>query len=339
MRDKTQIMDYIAAQGISENDFNDNLRLYSAPFCPTKDTIAAEVEEFKTAYGEAYGVAYGAVSAKDALEMMMGTEATTDEEAIANYAEERINLAPNSQLTMAGIEKAWSDREINGGNPGLMVTRVNQVNPDFHTGPSGLVNINATESDSVTVDELKEKIDYAKQQNPEGPSVLVVGQEGHWTLLAIDSGTREYRYVDSQRSDQRTDTMPPTLKEKLNEVLGADYRDVSGEPGMRNPQPQQDDAVSCGYWVIKNAQAIARDGIRAHVPSAEAARINDFALSVQNKLADTVITSIQRDQHKRAFRGIAAELTMRTGIQNATEISLPTATRIVKPKEEGLSVV
>ena len=298
----------------NEIDFNTSYAVYGSPIAKTKDETIEELNQVALPLGD---------SVKTVIEDYKGIVADTEEQAIDAYYKQSVNEAAPSQLTAMGIEKAWSDPKINQGNPGILVSRVNQSNPMDDSGPQSLID-----TMTITETQLQEKINYAQQQNPDRPSALVVGNGVHWAMLAIDPTSKEYRYVDSYNSD-----MDAGLKAKLDKVLGAEYKEIT----IKTPDPQQKDETSCGYWVIKNAQTISQQGIRAAMyynPSEEERNkeIGDFSVKVQEKLVKATLQSMAKAALEHTLRLETRTMAMKTGINivEANQISNPGTTHVAK---------
>lgn len=333
IKNKMELLEYIEDSGIDFEEFKTNLRVYSDVPQMTIKTSQFELAQFAASEN---------MSIKEYANNVLDLETNSEEEALKLYSEARIQDG-NKQLTMSGIEAAWSERSINQGKPNLIVSRVNQINPYDETQANGCINI-----DTITKEELKSKIEYAFSENPNGPSVLVAAEGAHWTALAIDPSKQQYRYLDSFKTHDNEESMPKHLKQLLGEVL-PNYKELD----IRTLTAQQTDGVSCGYYVLRNAQSIAQEGIEAvvhyevtpeereveksrlissgrikvsdkevddHVRQAE---IDDLALQVQIKLANKVIEKIQSAQHRQNFRGVIQKISIRSGMRDANEIDSP----------------
>lgn len=345
IKNKIELLEHIEASGVDFEEFQNNLRLYSDVPKMTIKTAQVELAEFAASAG---------TSIKEYAEQYFFIEANSDEEALKLYSEVRIQ-DENKQLTMSGIEAAWSERSINQGKPNLIVSRVNQINPYDETQANGCINIG-----TIIKEELKSKIEYAVSENPNSPSVLVAAEGAHWTALAIDPSKQLYRYLDSFRTKDNEDSMPKHLKQLLGEVL-PNYKELD----IRTLKAQQTDGVSCGYYVLRNAQSIAQEGIGAvlnyevtpEAREAEKSRlvssgrtkvrdeevddnvrqaeIDHLALQVQAKLVNKVIEKMQYAQHRQAFRDVMQNVSMISGtkLKEISPLSTAPERKIFKSKE------
>ena len=340
MRDRATLAKQIYESGMNEEDFQIEFRQYAKSFVPSQNDLKEEFkemtlgssDEFKYSKIEDADYSTKIEVLKENLSMMSGDEVSditgnTLQEVFDGYCNRRINsisLAA-AEVSIFGIQQAWSDPDINNGKPGMLVTKQDLNNPNNYSSSSSLINAISIEgADPVTEDELRNKLQYANIKNPKSTSLILVGiGTEHTALLAVDPSTKQYRYIDSKNND-----IDPSLDNKLKKVL-PDYLNIS----TKTPKTQQNDTSTSAYWVLKNAQTVAQGGISTSMYCninilAMQEEINKFGVTVQGAFVDRIITINKAQQYKPVLEVSPIPPKMRSGylIQEVQEINSPMST-------------
>ncbi len=307
----------------------------------------------------------------------------------------------NFSLPMIPINtmyEIWqSDELLNHGKKSLFVSRPDLIKPNDESKPSAPIN-----PMSCSVDQFKEKLAFARTENPEGVSVLAVGQGGHWTLLAVDHKSKSYRFIDSKNGqmlpelrslvnsemadykefipetlaaisaievgiksivnriflvknriqelktkqkdvlseedkhkygllerkmrltpddlvqkkildDEMLQSLPPgervefvSLRDELKELKGQRDAKKAEKGELRNQIAQQHDGSSCGFWVLKNAQSIAKGGLEAELvicPTSndEKEVISDMRMKAYKAIFTKILHRMKANEHAPAL--------------------------------------
>lgn len=332
---RANLVNKIINNSIDEGDFAGEFSRLGNKLCPARDELIEEFSMFN-----------GGITAEDCktqpekLDLMKESlsdngfefEGNTFKEVFNNYCDARINSLILTELTPLGIEEAWKNDEINKGNPNLLVTKADLYSQYNYSSEDSLINTQSIpfrNVEPVTKDELKSKLDYAVKQNPSSVSALIVGVgTEHTAIIAIDPLSKKYRYVDSKGQ-----AMDPALDDKLKTLL-PDYQDITDKEQVH---VQQHDTSTSSYWILKNMQTIAKNGIEAEMSSGS---IDGFGLKVQEVLVDKVILDIKLQKTGKELNQSSQYLESSIQVQQVSNhsenVNLNFKNKIVSGKNTGI---
>jgi hypothetical protein len=207
-------------------------------------------------------------------------ENTIDNEiTLTNYRTP--NAGPESSLNLSGIVRACADTGINNNNNAKLLTTtnpINQLTTDYEDASSPIL---------IPGDKkIAEKITHAITQQPSGLSALIVDNgNGHYSLLAIDTHTEQYRYIDSKGKK-----IPKELQTQLD-TLPHGYKDITKQYAVI--QQASNTNIDSGDWVVKNFSTIATYGITAELMHDNDITINNHLIKSFSGTIDNVITNLK----------------------------------------------
>ncbi|WP_425362866.1 hypothetical protein [Candidatus Tisiphia endosymbiont of Hybos culiciformis] len=152
------------------------------------------------------------------------------------------------QYTLSGINVAWENNsKLNHGDTGFLVSKPDIVNPYLESLPSQTIKLGADDLETIRV-----KLNYAKNQRGDKPFAIVCSDGIHWTLLVVEPIEQKYRFIDSYGESLKDQNLKKILEDD-NNLKNVDVP----------PIKQQSNNLSCGAWVLQNAQTIMTKGIGA----------------------------------------------------------------------------
>ena len=260
------VMKRVADAKISHQDFSTEMSLYMGEV-KTLESVLEYVE------GEMVKE-FGCESFENYLEEYEHCASPIDP---ATLNEKKIELAESvinaqqPQLSMLGIETAWrKNSQLHHGDPEFIVSMTDPINPYNDAGPAQPINI-----ETITNEQLQAKVDYALKIRPNSPSALLVANGAHWSMIAIDPRSHEFKIIDSYGCDMSED-----FRAEMRTVL-PEYTELPF-----NAIKQQDDAVNCGIWVINNCQHI-----------------------VDNHTIDAIFIAQDEAEYTQSIKGLREEVT------------------------------
>ena len=159
--------------------------------------------------------------------------------------------------SLTGIKYYWTQiATLHMDNPHYFATRseTREARESLHTAleSDAYSTLGAGNSQNVAHD----KLNYAMSHSGNKFGIICsVG--GHWTLLAVDKDSKEFRYIDS-----KGDPMDPNTAQALKTFAPfAEYSRIGD-----NRHCQQYDDSTCGAWVLHNANKIVENGINYEFP-------------------------------------------------------------------------
>ncbi len=425
MDSTSSLMKFLHLSDIDESEFKTNMMAYTGEYLTYESSIKDVEADIEEMGGFEEYIKFFRINTdnliKEHMKELMFFFGEADEGKIREYLsnpEEFIQCVKHVRaieaiatsapmISINGIYEVWRDSpEFNHGKKDLFVSHPDPHNPFDEGAPSSVIKI-----PGCTDEQFVAKLNYAKTKNPDGMSVMAVGQGKHWTLIAVDHKNKRYRFIDSfaepipaelaslieknlgdhtryqpsyeiatddlrrkidgakkeydalfskyKEEKKKMDEKDPDKarlivnirkklkqdpqnrelkeelklrKEELKSLLNEEDREVfeklEKEKKQKNKEikefeadferlsesiKQQRDGSSCGFWLIKNASAIAKNGLECELQHSsdlaqEKELIDKVRLSSYKTLAKKILQKMRISDQINEIKDTLAEL-------------------------------